>query len=99
VPTDRGPGSVRIDTHVEAGDKIPPFYDSLIAKVIVHAEDRAAAIETMRRTLAAARIEGVATTIPLHLCVLASTEFQRGEYDTRSIPGWPPTKAASGARG
>jgi acetyl-CoA carboxylase biotin carboxylase subunit len=99
VPTDRGPGTVRVDTHVEAGDRIPPFYDSLIAKVIVHAEDRAAAIETMRRTLSAARIEGVATTIPLHLRVLASTEFQRGEYDTRSIPGWPPTRAVLGARG
>ena len=63
--------------------------------MIVHAEDRRAAIETMQRTLSAARIEGVATTIPLHLAVLASAPFQSGEYDTRTIPGWQPT----GARG
>ncbi|MEZ6014320.1 MAG: biotin carboxylase N-terminal domain-containing protein [Planctomycetota bacterium] len=98
VPTDLGPGAVRIDTHVEAGDKIPPFYDSLIAKVLVHAETREAAIETMLRTLRAARIEGVPTTIPLHLAVLASPEFRRGEYDTRAIPGWPPAAAAHSAK-
>ena len=90
LPTDRGPGTVRVDTHLAEGQVVPPFYDSLIAKVIVHAEDRPTAIETMRRALAAARIEGVATTIPLHLCVLGSDAFRSGEYDTRAIPGWPP---------
>ncbi|MGD2018890.1 MAG: acetyl-CoA carboxylase biotin carboxylase subunit [Planctomycetota bacterium] len=89
VPLDLGPGRVRVDTHVRAGAEVPPFYDSLIAKVIVHAADRPQAIETMQRTLSSARITGVATTIPLHLAVLASAEFQSGEYDTRSIPGWP----------
>jgi len=89
VPLDLGPGRVRVDTHVRAGAEVPPFYDSLIAKVIVHAADRPQAIETMQRTLSSARITGVATTILLHLAVLASAEFQSGEYDTRSIPGWP----------
>jgi len=88
VPLDQGPGRVRVDTHVAAGYEVPPYYDSLIAKVIVHGTSREQAIETMLRTLRATRIEGVATTIPLHLAVLDSAEFRRGEYDTRSIPGW-----------
>jgi len=92
LPLTLGSGTVRVDTHVAAGYEVPPYYDSLIAKVIVHAESRPAAIETMLRTLRAAKVEGVATTIPLHLAVLESPEFARGEYDTRSIPGWKPTK-------
>ncbi|MEM9799622.1 MAG: biotin carboxylase N-terminal domain-containing protein [Planctomycetota bacterium] len=89
VPTDRGPGRIRIDTHVSEGSEIPPYYDSLLAKVIAHAASRDEAIETMVRALEGAKIEGVATTIPLHLAVLASDAFQSGDYDTRSIPGWP----------
>ena len=89
-PLDRGPGSVRVDTHLVAGDEIPPFYDSLIAKVIAHGDTREEAIETMVRTLTAAKVQGVPTTIALHLAVLKSHEFRRGEYDTRSIPGWKP---------
>jgi len=87
-PADLGPGTVRVDTHISAGDTIPPNYDSLIAKVIVHADSREAAIETMRNTLRASKIEGVPTTVPLHLAVLASDEFRSGNYDTGSIPGW-----------
>lgn len=89
VPLDLGPGRVRVDTHVREGAEVPPYYDSLIAKVIVHAADRPQAIETMKRTLGGARITGVSTTIPLHLAVLGSDEFTSGNYDTRSIPGWP----------
>lgn len=88
-PRDLGPGRVRIETHLEAGESVSPHYDSLIAKVICWGEDRNAAIETMRRTLGAARCEGVHTTIPLHLAVLDSEEFQSGNYDTRALPGWP----------
>jgi len=88
LPADLGPGTVRVDTHISAGDTIPPNYDSLIAKVIVHADSREAAIETMRNTLRASKIEGVPTTVPLHLAVLASDEFRSGNYDTGSIPGW-----------
>ena len=83
-----GPG-VRVDTHVEDGYVVPPFYDSLVCKVIVHAADRDAAIEKMIGALEAMRVEGVATTIPLHLAVLRSAEFRSGRYDTRKIPGWP----------
>ena len=88
IPTDRGPGRVRVDTHLVAGDTISPHYDSLIAKVIVHGATRAEAIETMRATLGAADVRGVSTTIPLHLAVLDSKEFCSGNYDTGSIPGW-----------
>ncbi|MBL8863903.1 MAG: acetyl-CoA carboxylase biotin carboxylase subunit, partial [Planctomycetes bacterium] len=88
IPLDRGPGRVRVDTHVETGDEIPPHYDSLVAKVIAHGATRAEAIETLLRTLAAARVEGIATTIPLHLAVLSSAEFRSGAYDTSAVPGW-----------
>jgi acetyl-CoA carboxylase biotin carboxylase subunit len=86
VPLDKGPGKVRVDTHVESGYEVPPYYDSLIAKVIVHAATRDEAIETMLRTLRATKIEGIATTVALHLRVLDSAAFRSGQYDTRSIP-------------
>ncbi len=98
LPRDRGPGTIRVDTHLQAGDDVPPYYDSLIANVIAHAKTRELAIETMLACLRAARVEGVATTIPLHLAVLASPEFKKGDYDTRSIPGWPPSADRGGAR-
>jgi acetyl-CoA carboxylase biotin carboxylase subunit len=98
IPTDLGPGTVRVDTHLAPGDVVPPHYDSLLAKVIAHAPTREGALETLRRALAAARVEGVATTIPLHLAVLASEPFRAGRYDTASIPGWPPARTAAGAR-
>lgn len=88
-PEDLGPGTIRVDTHLQAGDSVPPYYDSLVAKVLAHGEDRAAAIETMLRALRAARVEGVATTIPLHLAVLESEAFRTSQFDTRTIPGWP----------
>jgi len=95
LPADVGPGSVRVDTHLEAGDEVPPDYDSLIAKVIAHGETREEAIETLLATLSAARIEGVSTTIPLHLAVLDSDAFRAGEYDTASLPGWGVSEPAS----
>jgi acetyl-CoA carboxylase biotin carboxylase subunit len=88
IPLDLGPGRVRLDTHVSAGDEVPPYYDSLLAKVVAVGDTRAQAIATLERCLAAARIEGVATTIPVHLAVLGSAEFRSGVYDTGSIPGW-----------
>jgi biotin carboxylase len=50
------------------------------------------------RALSAARIEGVATTVPLHLAVLASEAFRAGRYDTSGIPGWPPARSHARAR-
>ncbi|HIG87532.1 MAG TPA: acetyl-CoA carboxylase biotin carboxylase subunit [Planctomycetes bacterium] len=94
VPRDLGPGSLRVDTHVQEGDTIPPHYDSLMAKLIAHGKDRAEALETMRRALDGLVIEGVTSTTPLHQAVLASGEFQSGAYNTGSIPGWTPQQVS-----
>ena len=80
---------IRVDTHVTAGYVVPPFYDSLLAKVIVRAADREAAIATMIAALSAFEVAGVPTTIPMHLAILQSAAFRENRYDTRSIPGWP----------
>jgi len=81
-------GLVRVDTHAELGYEVPPFYDSLVAKVIVRGEDRDDAIDRMQRALSTFVIEGIHTTIPLHQTVLASEAFRTHRYDTRSIPGF-----------
>jgi acetyl-CoA carboxylase biotin carboxylase subunit len=77
-----GPG-VRVDTYVYPGYKVPPFYDSMIAKVIVHARTRELAIARMRRALDAMVIEGIKTTIPLHLKIMDNPDFQAGNFSTR----------------
>ncbi len=82
---------IRVDTHVTAGYVVPPFYDSLLAKLIVSAQGRSAAIDKMIAALSAFEVAGVATTIPMHLAILRSPAFRDGRYDTRSIPGWPPS--------
>jgi acetyl-CoA carboxylase biotin carboxylase subunit len=87
---------VRVDTHVESGYTVPPFYDSLLCKLIVRGETRAQAIERSIAALEAFVCEGPATTIAMHLAILRSAAFQRGEYTTRAIPGWPPAPAHEG---
>jgi acetyl-CoA carboxylase biotin carboxylase subunit len=77
-----GPG-VRVDTAAYAGYVVPPHYDSLIAKLVVHGRDRAEAIARGRRALELFTIEGVKTSIPLHLAILDDERFQRGEFSTR----------------
>ncbi|TMI77225.1 MAG: acetyl-CoA carboxylase biotin carboxylase subunit [Bacillati bacterium ANGP1] len=79
-----GPG-VRVDTHVYTGYTIPPYYDSLLAKVITWGADRAEAITRMRRALAEFEIAGVPTTIPFHLMVLDNAFFRRGEVYTNFV--------------
>ena len=76
-----GPG-VRLDTHAHAGYRIPPNYDSMIGKLIVHRPTRAEAIATMRRALSEFRIGPIATTIPLQLQIMDNHEFQQGRVDT-----------------
>ena len=76
-----GPG-VRVDTHLFAGAVIPPYYDSLVAKVLAHGEDREEAIARMRRALGEFSLSGAKTTVPLLLDVLDDPEFVSGEYDT-----------------
>jgi acetyl-CoA carboxylase biotin carboxylase subunit len=81
-------GSVRIDTHVESGYEVPPYYDSLVCKVIAWGQDRNAACDRLIRALKDIRCEGISTTIPMHLAVLSSKEFRQNRYDTRAVPGW-----------
>jgi acetyl-CoA carboxylase biotin carboxylase subunit len=79
-----GPG-VRLDTHVQAGYRIPPNYDSLIGKLIVHAPTRDEAIRRMRGALAELRIEPIRTTIPFHERVMDSRAFVDGELDIHYV--------------
>ncbi|MGK5171193.1 acetyl-CoA carboxylase biotin carboxylase subunit [Geodermatophilus sp. CPCC 205761] len=73
---------IRVDTHVQGGSVVPPFYDSLLAKLIVHGADRADALARTRAALALLRIEGVTTTVPVHQALLADAEFTAGGVDT-----------------
>ncbi len=77
-----GGHGVRVETHAYAGYTIPPYYDSMIAKLIVHAPDRIQAIMRMRRALDEFIIEGIKTTIPFHQKVMHSEVFQSGKFDT-----------------
>jgi acetyl-CoA carboxylase biotin carboxylase subunit len=76
-----GPG-VRVETFAHADCIVSPFYDSMIAKIIVHGRDRQEAIARMRRTLEMTVIEGIRTTIPLHLRILAEPDFAAGKLST-----------------
>jgi acetyl-CoA carboxylase, biotin carboxylase subunit len=71
---------VRVDSHLMPGAIVPPYYDSLIAKIIVHGRDRAEAIARMQRALAETVVEGVKTTIPYHQKLLADPAFLSGEH-------------------
>jgi len=82
-----GPG-VRIDTHAYAGYRVPPFYDSLLGKLIVHGATREEAIARMRHSLASFVVEGVHTTIPFLLEVMDSPEFVSGDVDTKFLERW-----------
>jgi acetyl-CoA carboxylase biotin carboxylase subunit len=82
VTTFHPPGGlgVRVDSALYSGYSVPPFYDSMIAKLIVHAPTRAEAIARMRRSLAEFVIVGVKTTLPLHVRILEDKTFQSGDY-------------------
>jgi acetyl-CoA carboxylase biotin carboxylase subunit len=80
-----GGTGVRVDTAAYAEGVIPPYYDSLIAKLIVHGKDRGEAISRMMRALEMFIVEGVYTTIPLHRKILADPDFRSGKFDTGFI--------------
>jgi acetyl-CoA carboxylase biotin carboxylase subunit len=84
-----GPG-VRIDTFAHAECVVPPYYDSMIAKVITHGRDRQEAIARMRRTLEMTVIEGIKTSVPLHLRILAEADFQEGRLGTAFMDRFVP---------
>ncbi|MPZ47354.1 MAG: acetyl-CoA carboxylase biotin carboxylase subunit [Betaproteobacteria bacterium] len=74
---------IRVDTHCYSGYVVPPFYDSMLAKLIVHGEDRGAAIGRMANALDAFRIEGVHSTLPFHRAVLAHPDFRESRVTTQ----------------
>jgi acetyl-CoA carboxylase biotin carboxylase subunit len=76
---------VRWDSHATTGYVVPPYYDSLVGKLIVHQPTRQAAIETMIRALKELRVAGIATTVPLHLEILASSAFHDATIDTTFV--------------
>ena len=82
-----GPG-VRLDSHVYSGYRIPPNYDSLIGKLIVHRKTREEAVAAMKRALSEFVIEGVPTTIPLHRAIFDHTQYIRGQVDTTFIESY-----------
>ncbi len=81
-----GPG-IRVDTHIAAGGEVPPFYDSLLGKLIVHAPSREEAVARLKAALASIRIEGVPTTAGLHARIAADPRFVAGGVDTGFLTG------------
>jgi len=73
---------IRVDTHIASGSRVPPFYDSLLGKIIAHGSDRAAAIARLSQAIASTRLRGVATNLAFHASVLSDPEFQAGGVDT-----------------
>jgi acetyl-CoA carboxylase biotin carboxylase subunit len=88
-----GPG-IRVDTHVYSGSMVPPFYDSMIAKIVAVGETREAAIARMERALRETAIEGVNTTIDQCLEILATEAFRTGHYSIDFLPTLMQTAAA-----
>jgi acetyl-CoA carboxylase, biotin carboxylase subunit len=100
---------VRVDTHIQSGSVVPPYYDSLLAKLVVHGVDRDDAVERLRQALRRTRIEGIATTLDLHRALLADPELCAGGVDTMffarfldrsrpaATPATPATPAADSA--
>ena len=73
---------IRVDTYIASGSRVPPFYDSLMAKIIAHAPDRAAAVTRLRQAISSTRVAGIHTNLPFHAVALADPEFQAGGFDT-----------------
>ncbi|HWE52632.1 MAG TPA: acetyl-CoA carboxylase biotin carboxylase subunit [Bryobacteraceae bacterium] len=81
---------IRVDTHAYQDGVIPPYYDSLVAKLIAHGRDRDEAIQRMKRALDLFIVEGIHTSIPLHKRILAEPDFVAGNFDTNFIKRWMP---------
>lgn len=78
---------IRVDTHIESGDAVPPYYDSLIGKLIVSGADRPKCIANMAKALGTLKIEGVTTTAPMHRAIMDDPRFVAGAVDTRFFEG------------
>jgi acetyl-CoA carboxylase biotin carboxylase subunit len=82
--TSKGHG-VRVDSHITAGYMVSPYYDSLIAKIIVRANTRIGAIDKMKRALEEFYVEGIHTTIPFHITLMDDPDFRAGNFDTKFL--------------
>ena len=80
-----GGHGVRVDSHVYAGYTIPPYYDSMIGKLIAVAQTREEAIDTMSRALSEYVIEGIKTTIPFHQQLMQNKDFRSGNFTTKFL--------------
>jgi len=85
-----GGTGVRVDTAAYAESVVPPYYDSLIAKLIVQGDDRTEAISRMARALEMFIIEGISTSIPIHEKIMADPDFRAGNFDTRFLTRFVP---------
>ena len=83
-----GGHGIRVDSHAYAGYTIPPYYDSMIAKIIAVARTREEAINTMHRALSEYVIEGIHTTIPFHLQLMKDERFRSGDFNTKFLEGF-----------
>src|SRR6201997_526578 len=99
ITTFNPPGGlgVRLDTAAYAEGVIPPYYDSLIAKLITRGRDREEAVSRMRRALDMFIVEGIKTSIPLHRKILADPNFQAGKFDTYFLERWSAARVGGGA--
>ena len=86
---------VRVDSHAGTGYRVPPYYDSMIAKLIVHGASRADALERMRLALAETRVEGIATNVPLHRALLRDEGFAAGGVDIHHLERWLQQRSAA----
>jgi len=90
-----GGDGVRFDSMLYPGYTVPPFYDSLLGKLIVHGEDRASAIRKLDRALAELNVEGLATTKPLHQALARDSDVQAGRFHTAWLEPWLESHAAA----
>ena len=81
-------GDVRVDTHLQAGATVPPYYDSLLAKVVARGPDRGRALVTLRGALDRCAVDGVTTNLELHRALLTDPEFAAGGVDTGYLARW-----------
>ncbi|MFP1762330.1 acetyl-CoA carboxylase biotin carboxylase subunit [Lonsdalea quercina] len=88
---------VRVESHLFAGYRIPPYYDSLVAKLVIHGEDRAQALSRAAAALADLRISGITTTQSLHQWLLADSRLQAADFTTTALERWLAERAAADA--
>jgi acetyl-CoA carboxylase biotin carboxylase subunit len=88
---------IRVESHLYDGYRIPPYYDSLLAKLVVHGKDRPQAIARAQAAVAHTRIRGMATTLPLHQWLLADPRLQAARFDTGTLETWLAERAAARA--